>query len=136
MPARKRRISRDILSRMIYIFFIARILFGGYFLLNAYNHFKNSTALAGYAGSMKVPYPKASVIGTGILMLLGGLGILLWIAVPLAVLALVVFLIPTTFMMHAYWKVTDPMARMNQKIAFQKNMAILAGALAFLLLLY
>lgn len=119
---------------MIYIFYIARIIFGGYFLLNAYNHFKNHTALAGYAGSMKVPYPKTAVIGTGVLLLIGGLGILLWFAVPIAVLAIALFLIPTSFMMHAYWKVSDQMARMNQKIQFQKNMAILAGALAFLLL--
>ncbi len=121
---------------MIYIFYIARILFGGYFLLNAYNHFRNYRALAGYAGSMKVPHPKAAVLGTGVLMLIGGLGILLWVAVPVAVLALVLFLVPTTFMMHAYWKEVDPMTRMNQKIQFQKNMAILAGALAFFLLLY
>lgn len=119
---------------MIYIFFIARVLFGGYFLVNAYNHFKNHQALAGYAGSMKVPQPKLAVLGTGVLMLIGGLGILLWIAVPIAVLALVLFLIPTTFIMHAYWKAADPMTRINQRIAFQKNIAILAGALAFLLL--
>jgi uncharacterized membrane protein YphA (DoxX/SURF4 family) len=121
---------------MIYIFYIARILFGGYFLINAYNHFKNHVALAGYAQSMKVPYPKAAVLGTGLLLLIGGLGILIWFAVPIAVLALALFLIPTTFIMHSYWKVADPMARMNQKIQFQKNLAILGGALAFLLMLY
>ncbi|MBP6858059.1 MAG: DoxX family protein [Candidatus Pacebacteria bacterium] len=121
---------------MIYIFYIARILFGGYFLLNGFNHFKNLNSLAGYAGSMKIPSPKTAVTVTGVLMLIGGLGILLWFMVPIAVLAIVIFLIPTSFMMHAYWKMSDPMMKMNQKIQFQKNMAILAGALAFLLLLY
>lgn len=112
------------------------MLFGGYLLLNAFNHFKNHQALTGYAGSMKIPNPKWAVLGTGVLLLIGGLGILLWFMVPVAVFATALFLIPTSFLMHAYWKESDPMIKMNQKIQFQKNMAILAGALAFLLLFY
>ncbi|MCC7436703.1 DoxX family membrane protein [Candidatus Nomurabacteria bacterium] len=119
---------------MIYIFFIARLIFGLYLLTNAYNHFKNHKSMASYASSMNVAHPKWAVLGSGALLLIGGLGILLWVLVPVAVLAIILFLIPVSLKMHAYWKESDPMAKMNQKIQFQKNMAILAGALAFLLI--
>jgi uncharacterized membrane protein YphA (DoxX/SURF4 family) len=60
------------------------------------------------------------------------LGILVGFYVPVAVAALVVFLIPVTFMMHDFWNETDPMAKMTQKIMFTKNLALLGGALAYL----
>jgi putative oxidoreductase len=73
--------------------------------------FKNSAGLAGYAQSKGVPSPKAAVIVTGILMLLGGLGIVLGIFPRLAVLLLEIFLIPTTFKMHQYWENSRPYAK-------------------------
>ena len=60
---------------MVALFFIGRIIFGGYFIYNAYNHFKNAGHLAGYAGMKGVPAPKAGVITSGVLFLLGGLSI-------------------------------------------------------------
>lgn len=117
---------------MEYIFLISRVLFGGYFLWNAYNHFKNSDSLASYAASKKVPSPKMAVIGSGALLLIGGLGIVFGVFVGIAVLALLLFLVPVTYMMHDYWNETDPMARMNQKINFTKNAALIGGTLAYL----
>jgi putative oxidoreductase len=117
---------------MQYLFYLARILFGGYFILNAFNHFKNVNSLVGYAQSQKVPNARLAVIGTGVLLLIGGLGILLWMFVPIAVLAITLFLIPVTFIMHPFWKIQDPMMRTMQYVNFTKNLALLGGALAFL----
>ena len=36
---------------MEYIFYIARLLLGGYFVLNGFGHFKNINAMTGYATS-------------------------------------------------------------------------------------
>jgi len=117
---------------MLFLFLLGRILLGGYFLQNAYNHFKNADGLAGYAQSKGVPMAKASVIVTGVMMLLGGLGILLGVYVEFAVLLLVLFLLGTLIKMHRYWEVTDPAARMGDHINFYKNLALL-GALLMLL---
>jgi len=38
-------------------------------------------------------------------------------------------LIPTAFIMHAYWKETDPMAKMNEQIAFNKDISLAGAAL-------
>lgn len=117
---------------MEYLFLVSRILFGGYFIINGINHFRHLSGTAGYAASKGVPFPKAAVIGTGLLLLLGGLGIVLGLYVRFAVLLLVIFLIPVTFKMHQYWKIGDPMQKMGEKINFQKNIALAGAAIAYL----
>lgn len=121
-------------SPMHTIAVIGQIIFGVYWVYQGYNHLRHSTMLAGYAASKGTPQPKLAVIGTGILMLLGGVGILLGVhgtALWISILALVIFLIPTTFMIHNFWKATDPMAKMSDRIQFEKNLALL-GALFIL----
>lgn len=117
---------------MIYIFYVSRILFGGYFIYNAFNHLFNGKSMAAYAASKGVPMPKVAIFISGLLLLFGGAGILVGFYVPLAVAALILFLIPVTFMMHDFWKEKDPMMKMTQQIMFTKNLALLGGALAFL----
>ncbi len=117
---------------MDYIFLASRILFGGYFVISGWNHLRHSDMLAGYAASKKVPSSKAMVILSGLMIFLGGLGIVLGVFHSIAVLLIVLFLIPVTFIMHNYWADADPQAKMNDKIAFMKNMALIGGALAFL----
>lgn len=114
------------------IYTIGKIIFGLYFVYNGYSHFKNVGGLTGYAQSKKVPMAKFSVLLSGLMLLLGGASILLGMQNVLGMWILVAFLLPTTFIMHDFWKETDPMAKMNQKIAFTKNMA-LVGALLMLI---
>ncbi len=119
---------------MEYIFLVSRILFGGFFIINGINHFRHVESLAGYAGSKGVPFPKVAVICTGLLIFFGGLGIVFGVLIRLAVLFLIIFLIPVTFKMHAYWNDTDPMQKMNNRVNFQKNIALAGGALMYLLI--
>lgn len=117
---------------MEFLFILARVLFGGYFIMNGYNHIVKVKHLTGYAQSKKVPSAKEAVLLSGILILLGGLGILFWTYVIYSVIAILLFLIPTTLVMHDFWNETDQHARMNAYIAFTKNVALIGGALAFL----
>jgi putative oxidoreductase len=111
------------------IHILGQIILGGYFIYNGIKHFKDVNDYTAYAAHNKVPMPKVSVIATGILLVLGGLGILFNIYVGVAILLLAIFLIPTSFMMHAYWKAENPAERSSQKIAFLKNMALLGALL-------
>ena len=95
------------MSFMSVLFLIGRILLGGYFLYAAFNHFKNLAGYSGYAQMKQVPYPRVAVIFTGIMLALGGLSIILGLYIVLGMWLLVLFLIPTTFMMHRFWAVTD-----------------------------
>lgn len=97
--------------------------------MSGLNHFKHKDSLIGYAKSKGIAAPGAGVAITGILMIIGGLGIILGIFTQVALLAIVLFLIPTTFKMHAYWKETDPAAKMNEQINFMKNLALLGATI-------
>jgi len=48
------------------------------------------------------------------------------------VIAIVLFLLPTSFMMHNFWAVQDPMQKMGEMINFTKSMALAGSALMFL----
>ena len=119
---------------MDYLFLLGRLLLGGFFLNSAYGHFKNVGMMTGYAQSKGIPMPREAVIGTGIMLLLGGLGIILGVWIQVSVLLLTVFLLVTSFTMHEYWKDTDQMQKMSNRINFFKNMALLGSLLMILMI--
>lgn len=113
------------------VFLVGRIILGGYFLNSGINHFRNLTFMSGYAESKNVPLPTAAVAGTGLLLLAGGAGIVLGVLPQIAILLLLLFLLPTTLIMHDFWNADEDEA-MNEQINFMKNFALM-GALLMLL---
>jgi putative oxidoreductase len=117
---------------MTTLFILGRIIFGAYFAYQGFNHLKNEKMLTGYAKSKGVPSPRLAVVATGIILLLGGLGVATNYQFTQAAALLVIFLVPTTFMMHAFWRITDAGARMNEQIMFFKNIALVGACLMLL----
>ena len=109
---------------------IGRILYGGFFLMSGVNHFIKLNSYKPYAASKGVPAPGLAVAGSGLLILLGGLSVLLGFLPHIGLLLIVIFLVVTTPKMHAYWTLTDPMAKMGDQVNFMKNVALLGAALA------
>ncbi len=93
------------------------------------NHFRNVSMLAPYAAAKHVPSPRAAVYFSGLLLILGGAGVILGIAPMYALICLFLFLVPTTFIMHQFWKETDGMQKMNNMINFMKNIALIGAVL-------
>ena len=116
----------------IYILLLSRLILGFYFIFNAFNHLRNLNSLAGWVQSKNLPAPKLLVILTGFFLLVGGVTILLGIYVEIGVLALTLFFLPVTFLMHDFWKETDPQMKMMHMINFMKNLALWAAILALL----
>lgn len=112
---------------MDYLFLLGRILYGGFFLYSGIQHFIKSEMMTGYAASRGVPSPKLAVQGSGALIVLGGIGVILGAYVELALWLIVIFLVPVTFMMHAFWKTEDQNAKMADMVAFMKNAALLGA---------
>jgi uncharacterized membrane protein YphA (DoxX/SURF4 family) len=110
-------------------FLTGRILAGGYFLLGAFNHFTNTREMANYAALRGVPAPTVAVLVAGVLLLVGGLSLVLGAFPRLGVAALVVFLVPVTLVMHAFWADRDPAMRMVDIVNFGKNVALLGTVL-------
>ncbi len=120
---------------MTALYFIGRIVFSLYWIHAAYEHFFHVPGLTGYTQARtgwKPGMAKLSVIGTGVLLAVGGLSLLLGMWVRLGILCLVVFLLGAAFVMHAYWKETDPNAKMMENIQFWKDIALLAACLMLL----
>lgn len=111
------------------LFLIGRILFAAIFILSGLNHFIKLGPTAQYAAAFKVPAAKFAVVITGLMILVGGLSILLGVAVRVGALLLVVFLIPTAVIMHRFWGLQDAMMAQNQMAHFFKNMVMAGGAL-------
>ncbi|MGX1807919.1 DoxX family protein [Nocardia sp. NPDC055321] len=108
---------------------IGRILFAALFLGSAMGHLTKADAMAQYAQFRGVPSPKLAVIGSGVLLLVGGLSVLFGVWADLGALLLVIFLLPTAFLMHPFWKETDPEAKQTEMISFNKDVALAGAAL-------
>jgi uncharacterized membrane protein YphA (DoxX/SURF4 family) len=113
-------------------FLIGRIVFGGFFLYNGINHFKQKQAMARYAGAKDVPYPDLAVTGSGVALAVGGASIILGLKPRLGTLAILGFLSAASPIMHAFWAVEDPQQKQNEMINFSKNIALLGAALALM----
>lgn len=111
------------------LFLIGRILFGGFFLMSAFNHFTKTEMLVGYTASKGIKLAKFAVFFTGLLLLIGGLGIIFGVYVRVAVAALVLFLAPASFIMHPFWKDSDANMKMMNMVNFNKNMALIGASL-------
>ncbi|GAA5125301.1 DoxX family protein [Haloechinothrix salitolerans] len=111
------------------VILIGRILFSALFLGSAVGHLTQTAGMAEYAKSRGVPAASAAVIGSGILMILGGLSVLLGVWADLGALLLVVFLVPTAVLMHAFWSETDAQSKQMEQIQFMKDMALAGAAL-------
>ncbi len=110
-------------------FLIGRILFGGFFIFNAYNHSMQAGPIGQYAISKGVPAPTMAVLGTGIILLLGGMSILLGFKPKIGSTLILIFLVPVTLIMHDFWTVEDPSIRMREMVNFMKNTALIGAAL-------
>ncbi len=117
---------------MEFVFLIGRLIFGGYFALQGINHFVQKKGLSEYARSKHVASPELAVSLSGALLFVSGISIVLGIFVDIALIALVIFLFITSFVMHAFWKDHDQVSKTNNHINFMKNMALLGASLMLL----
>jgi uncharacterized membrane protein YphA (DoxX/SURF4 family) len=112
-----------------------RVLFALLFISSGINHFTKNEAMTGYAKYKKVPMAKAAVYLSGLMILLGGIYIVLGFYADLGALLIALFLIPTAFLMHAFWKETDPTSKQNETIGFFKDLSLAGAALIIFALL-
>jgi putative oxidoreductase len=112
-------------------FLLGRLLFGGVLAFMGVNHFGNVDEMAGYAEHKGLPAPRLSVVGSGAILVLGGVGIALGAVPVLAAGALAVFLLVSAVTMHDFWAVPDDQAQ-DEMTGFLKNVSLAGGALTLL----
>lgn len=110
---------------------LVRLLYGGFFAFNGFNHFSNGEAMSNYAASKGVPAADLLVPFTGGMLLFGGLGVALWRLPRAAAGSIATFLLVTTPMMHDFWAVTED-SKQDEMIQFLKNTSLLGAAFVVL----
>jgi putative oxidoreductase len=113
-----------------WLILIGRILWTAIFLGAGIGHLTKTKVMAGYAASKKVPFPRQTVLATGAFLVASSLMVLLGVWADLAFLLQAIYVLATAIQMHAFWKVSDPMARGMEMTNFQKNLSLVGAALA------
>lgn len=112
---------------MRYLFPIGRILFALIFITAAPRHFTREGIQ--HAADFGVPIASLCVPISGVMALTGGLSIATGYKANWGAWLLVGFLVPVTFMMHAFWHAHDPAQAHVQQAMFAKNISMLGAAL-------
>lgn len=83
---------------------------------------------AAYMVAQGMPLVPYFLFGAIVLELAGGLSVMLGFKARLGAVALLVFLLPATFIFHAFWALPEAEQQI-QMIMFMKNLAIMGGLL-------
>ena len=111
------------------VFLIARIIFAFMFVMSGINHITKADHMVGYAQFKGVPSPKLAVIGSGVVMGLGGLSVILGVYADLGAIVLAAILLLMAVKMHNFWTLEDSQAKQADMIGFLKNVSMAGGAL-------
>jgi putative oxidoreductase len=123
---RTRRVAVSALDVPLLI--IGRAIFGGFFLFSGLHHFMDRVALTSVTAAVGVPFPDVAVLGTGLLLVMGGVGLMTGLWPRVGALMIIAFLIGVTPVMHAFWKDPAGPQRMANMGDFLKNVGLLGGA--------
>jgi uncharacterized membrane protein YphA (DoxX/SURF4 family) len=114
---------------MTIVLFIGQLLFAALFIASGMSHFAKLEAMTGYAQYKKLPAAKLGVMASGLFFLIGGILILIGTYVDLGALLIAITLVLAAIIFHNYWKETDANTRMQEQMAFTKDLALAGAAL-------
>ena len=111
------------------IAWLGQALFSLVFIMSGIGHLTKTNDMAGYAAHKGIPSPKLAVQVSGLVLLVGGVLLLANTSAQLGALLIAGFCIVTAVLMHQFWKETDATAKMNETIAFFKDLSLAGAAL-------
>jgi putative oxidoreductase len=113
------------------VLLIGRVLFVSVFIMSgATVHLLKWRDGVAYARMKNVPAPELLVPASGVMAVVGGVLVALGLWADLGALLLAAFVFPVAVMMHAFWKLEDPMERLQDQVHFMKDVALGGAALA------
>jgi putative oxidoreductase len=103
---------------------VGRILFASLFLFSAVSHLTRTAMMAAYTTSKGVPAAVPATIGSGLVILAGGLSVTLGVWADLGALLLTAFVFSTAVLMHQFWKESEAQAQQAEMTHFLKDVAL------------
>ena len=113
------------------VFLLSRVIFRGVLAFMGLNHFMSAEEMAGYAEFKGLPAPRMSVLGSGGLLVFGGLSVVAGVYPSIGAGALALFLFVSAVTMHDFWNMEGEDAE-NEMTSFLKNLYGTGGALVVL----
>lgn len=108
---------------------MGRVLISLIFLMSGLGKAFQFDAQVGYAASQGVPMAAAAIAISAGIEIAASLMIILGYKARLGAAVLFLWMIPVSFMMHAFWAITDPMGMQMQMAMFMKNLAMMGAML-------
>ena|SRR5687768_8271456 len=105
---------------------VGRILIGAIFVMSGIAKLTNTEETVAHMTSAGIPMAHTLAIVAGVAEVAGGLALVFGLLTRLAALGLILFMIPTTLIFHAFWTFEGAEQKM-QMINFMKNLAIIGG---------
>src|SRR2546428_14085651 len=103
------RLARSIREVLMqYLFLGGRVLYGGFFLLAGIDHFRHVAMMTPYAAAKGIPAPRLGVLGSGSLIFLGGLSVLVGVRPTMGVLLPDSFPVPSSFLVLKHSLASNP----------------------------
>ena len=118
------------------LFLIGRLMYAALFVESGIGHVTKTKQMGAYAKSSGVPAAEFMTFLTGIMILAGAISIVFDFMIFYGALLILLFLVPTAFVMHAFWKIQDPGMKQMQHIQFMKNISLAGAALMIMFFSY
>lgn len=119
-------------NALAYVAPLGRLLLCLIFVMSAMGKLTDWGPPAQMIADKGLPAPDALLAIAVALELIGGISVLIGFQARWGAVALLLFLVPVSLIMHNFWTIEDPGQRMGQMINFMKNVSI-AGGLVFVL---
>ncbi len=105
-----------------------RILLAAIFLVSGFAKLTDTSGTAAHMEGMGIPYAHTLAIIAGIAEVAGAISIASGFLARIGGIGLVLFLVPTTFIFHAFWNY-EGAERLPQMVNFLKNCGLAGGLL-------
>ena len=106
------------------ILLVGRVLFAVFFANSAYGHIKRHGMMVSYAKQNGVPVPIVAGWPAGAWLGAAALSVAAGIWADLGALMIAAFLIPTSGLLHPFWKFEDPAQRQTHQQGFLRNVTV------------
>lgn len=108
---------------------IGRVLFSLIFIGTGMMYLFKLNEMAAYAQTRGASAAKPATVVTGLMMLVGGVLVLLGWHRFIGAGLIAIYLVLSAFIMHGFWKETDPTMKQSEMSHFLKDLALCGAAL-------
>ena len=105
---------------------LGRLLIAAIFLMSGIAKLTDTPGTVAHMVKMGIPYADTLALVAGAAEILGAASLIFGLATRAGALGLILFMIPTTLIFHAFWNYQGA-EQLPQMVNFMKNMAIIGG---------